>query len=45
MILYTQSMKVIAISDIGVLSAETIRRGHEMLEAGGVQGKLVYSVP
>jgi hypothetical protein len=35
----------VGIHNIGVLSAETIRRGHEMLEAGGVQGKLVYSVP
>jgi hypothetical protein len=24
---------------------DTIRRGHEMLEAGGIQGKLIFSVP
>jgi len=35
----------VGVHNIGVLSAETIRRGHEMLEAGGIQGKLVYSVP
>jgi NADPH:quinone reductase len=35
----------VGVRSIGILSAETIRKGQEMLEAGGIQGKLVYSVP
>ncbi len=40
-----QRLWPVGVQNIGELSVETIRRGHEMLEAGGVQGKLVYSVP
>ena len=40
-----QRLWPIGIKKIGDLSAETIRQGHEMLEAGGIQGKLIYSVP
>ncbi len=40
-----QRLWPVGVRKIGNLSAETIRKGHEMLEAGGIQGKLVYSVP
>jgi NADPH2:quinone reductase len=40
-----QRLWPVGIRKIGDLSAETVRKGHEMLEAGGVQGKLVFSVP
>jgi NADPH:quinone reductase-like Zn-dependent oxidoreductase len=40
-----QRLWPVGVRNIGDLCAETIRRGHEMLEAGGIQGKLVYSVP
>jgi hypothetical protein len=40
-----QRLWPVGVRKIGGLSAETIRKGHEMLEAGGIQGKLVYSVP
>jgi NADPH:quinone reductase len=40
-----QRLWPVGVRKIGNLSAETIRKGQEMLEAGGVQGKLVYSVP
>ena len=35
----------VGVRNTGELCVETIRRGHEMLEAGGIQGKLVFSVP
>jgi NADPH:quinone reductase len=35
----------VGVRNIGELSVDTIRRGHEMLEAGGIQGKLIFSVP
>jgi NADPH:quinone reductase len=40
-----QRLWPVGVHNIGHLSVETIRRGHEMLEAGGVQGKLVFSIP
>jgi hypothetical protein len=40
-----QRLWPVGVRTIGDLSAETVRRGQEMLEAGGIQGKLVYSVP
>jgi NADPH:quinone reductase-like Zn-dependent oxidoreductase len=40
-----QRLWPVGVRNIGELSVETIRRGHEMLEAGGVQGKLIFSVP
>jgi NADPH:quinone reductase-like Zn-dependent oxidoreductase len=40
-----QRLWPVGVQHIGELSVETIRRGHEMLEAGGIQGKLVFSVP
>jgi NADPH:quinone reductase len=40
-----QRLWPVGVRKIGDLSAETIRKGHEMLEVGGIQGKLVYSVP
>jgi NADPH:quinone reductase len=40
-----QRLWPVGVRNIGHLSVETVRRGHEMLEAGGIQGKLVYSVP
>ena len=33
------------VRNLGELSVDTIRRGHQMLEAGGIQGKLIFSVP
>jgi NADPH:quinone reductase-like Zn-dependent oxidoreductase len=40
-----QRLWPVGVQNIGELSVDTIRRGHEMLEAGGVQGKLIFSVP
>jgi NADPH:quinone reductase-like Zn-dependent oxidoreductase len=40
-----QRLWPVGVHNIGDLSVETIRRGHEMLEAGGVQGKLIFTVP
>jgi NADPH:quinone reductase-like Zn-dependent oxidoreductase len=40
-----QRLWPVGVKNIGELSVETIRLGHEMLEAGGFQGKLVFSVP
>ena len=40
-----QRLWPVGVRNIGELSVETIRRGHEMLEAGGVQGKIIFSVP
>jgi hypothetical protein len=40
-----QRLWPVGVQNIGELSVETIRRGHELLEAGGVQGKLVFTVP
>jgi NADPH:quinone reductase-like Zn-dependent oxidoreductase len=40
-----QRLWPVGVRNIGELSVETIRRGHEMLEAGGVQGKLIFTVP
>ena len=40
-----QRLWPIGVQNIGDLSVDTIRRGHEMLEAGGIQGKLIFSVP
>ena len=35
----------IRVQNLGPLSVETIRHGHERLEAGGVQGKMIFTVP
>jgi NADPH:quinone reductase len=40
-----QRLWPVGVRNLGELSVDTIRRGHEMLEAGGVQGKLIFSVP
>ncbi len=40
-----QRLWPVGVRNIGELSVDTIRRGHEMLEAGGIQGKLIFSVP
>jgi NADPH2:quinone reductase len=40
-----QRLWPVGVQNIGELSVETIRRGHQMLEAGGIQGKLVFTVP
>jgi NADPH:quinone reductase-like Zn-dependent oxidoreductase len=40
-----QRLWPVGVRNIGDLSVDTIRRGHEMLEAGGIQGKLIFSVP
>jgi NADPH:quinone reductase len=40
-----QRLWPVGVYSVGNLSVETIQRGHEMLEAGGVQGKLTFSVP
>ncbi len=40
-----QRLWPVGVQNIGELSVATIRRGHQMLEAGGVQGKLIFSVP
>jgi len=40
-----QRLWPVRVRNIGELSVDTIRRGHEMLEAGGIQGKLIFSVP
>ena len=40
-----QRLWPVGVQNIGDLSVDTIRRGHEMLEAGGIQGKLIFSVP
>jgi NADPH:quinone reductase-like Zn-dependent oxidoreductase len=35
----------IRVQNLGPLSVETIRYGHERLEAGGIQGKMIFTVP
>jgi NADPH:quinone reductase-like Zn-dependent oxidoreductase len=40
-----QRLWPVGVRNLGELSVDTIRRGHEMLEAGGIQGKLIFSVP
>lgn len=35
----------IRVQNLGPLSIETIRHGHERLEAGGIQGKMIFTVP
>ena len=40
-----QRLWPVGVQNIGELSVETIQRGHEMLEAGGIQGKLIFTVP
>jgi NADPH:quinone reductase len=35
----------IRVQNLGPLSVETIRCGHERLEAGGIQGKMIFTVP
>ncbi|HSZ76765.1 MAG TPA: NADP-dependent oxidoreductase [Chthoniobacterales bacterium] len=40
-----QRLWPVGVKNIGELSVETIRQGHELLEAGGVQGKLIFTVP
>ena len=40
-----QRLWPVGVKNIGELSVETMRRGHQMLEAGGFQGKLVFTVP
>jgi NADPH:quinone reductase len=35
----------IRVQNLGPLCVETIRYGHERLEAGGVQGKMIFTVP
>ncbi len=39
-----QRLWPVGIQNIGELSVETIRHGHERLEAGGIQGKMVFTV-
>jgi NADPH2:quinone reductase len=39
-----QRLWPVGVQSIGELSIKTMRLGHEMLEAGGVQGKLIYTV-
>jgi NADPH:quinone reductase-like Zn-dependent oxidoreductase len=41
----TQRLWPVGVKNIGELSVATMRRGHEMLEAGGFQGKLIFTVP
>ena len=40
-----QRLWPVGVQNIGELSVQTIQRGHEMLEAGGIQGKLIFTVP
>jgi NADPH:quinone reductase-like Zn-dependent oxidoreductase len=40
-----QRLWPVGVKNIGELSVATMRRGHEMLEAGGFQGKLIFTVP
>jgi NADPH:quinone reductase len=40
-----QRLWPVGVKNIGELSVDTMRRGHEMLEAGGFQGKLIFTVP
>jgi NADPH:quinone reductase len=40
-----QRLSPVGVKNIGELSVATMRRGHEMLEAGGFQGKLIFTVP
>jgi NADPH:quinone reductase-like Zn-dependent oxidoreductase len=35
----------IRVQNLGPLSVKTIRHGHERLEAGGIQGKMIFTVP
>ena len=35
----------IRVQNLGPLSVETIRYGHERLEAGGIQGKMIFTAP
>ena len=37
------SLRLPRVTDLGPLSVATVRRAHDLLEAGGVQGKLVMS--
>jgi NADPH:quinone reductase-like Zn-dependent oxidoreductase len=40
-----QRLWPVGVENIGELSVETIRHGHERLEAGGIQGKMIFTVP
>ena len=40
-----QRLWPVGVRNIGDLCVETVRKGQEMLEAGGIQGKLIFSVP
>jgi len=40
-----QRLWPVGVRDIGELCVDTVRQGHEMLEAGGIQGKLIFTVP
>jgi NADPH:quinone reductase len=40
-----QRLWPVGVRNIGDLCVETVRNGQEMLEAGGIQGKLIFSVP
>jgi NADPH:quinone reductase len=40
-----QRLWPVSVQNIGELSVETIRHGHERLEAGGIQGKMIFTVP
>jgi len=40
-----QRLWPVGVQNIGELSVETIRYGHEHLEAGGIQGKMIFTVP
>jgi NADPH:quinone reductase len=40
-----QRLRPVGVQNIGELSVDTIREGHQRLEAGGIQGKLIFSVP
>jgi NADPH:quinone reductase-like Zn-dependent oxidoreductase len=40
-----QRLWPVGVQNIGELSVDTIRHGHERLEAGGIQGKMIFTVP
>jgi NADPH:quinone reductase len=40
-----QRLWPVRVQNIGELSVDTIRQGHERLEAGGIQGKMIFTVP
>jgi len=40
-----QRLWPVGVQNIGELSVENMRHGHERLEAGGIQGKMIFTVP